>query len=196
MVRSSIRRNSTSSEQCCFQLLGLSPGASKEAINQAYRRLARTHHPDKNNNDPQATRQFQEINNAYRTLIKSDEVRDKYQDEQKTEEKGHQRRWWNRRDRESESTYHSRNSQGAYSTVETNTQYCNIPMNRRRRSRVSQKGKRYRKVANTQITWWWQWFLFLLTGLNSRLFTIIQPLIIICVVIFGLIGILNYLKGH
>ncbi|XP_072021748.1 uncharacterized protein [Amphiura filiformis] len=193
MVRSSIRRNSTSSEQCCFQLLGLSPGASKEAINQAYRRLARTHHPDKNNNDPQATRQFQEINNAYRTLIKSDEVRDKYQDEQKTEEKGHQRRWWNRRDRESESTYHSRNSQGAYSTVETNTQYCNIPMNRRRRSR---KGKRYRKVANTQITWWWQWFLFLLTGLNSRLFTIIQPLIIICVVIFGLIGILNYLKGH
>ncbi|XP_072048419.1 uncharacterized protein [Amphiura filiformis] len=170
MVRSSIRRNSTSSEQCCFQLLGLSPGASKEAINQAYRRLARTHHPDKNNNDPQATRQFQEINNAYKILIKSE-----VQDEQKTEEKGHQRRWWNRRDRESESTYHSRNSQGAYSSVETNTQYCNIPMNRRRRSR---KGKRYRKVANTQITWWW------------------QPLIIICVVIFGPIGILNYLKGH
>ncbi|XP_072021756.1 uncharacterized protein [Amphiura filiformis] len=72
-------RHSSSEQNRCFQVLGLSPGASEEEIQQAYRRLALTHHPDKNNNDPEATRKFQEINNAYRILANS-ETRDASED--------------------------------------------------------------------------------------------------------------------
>lgn len=51
------------------QVLGVSPGASPEELHDAYRRLVKLHHPDRNGGSADATRRFQEIQQAY------DEVR-------------------------------------------------------------------------------------------------------------------------
>jgi molecular chaperone DnaJ len=50
-----------------YGVLGVSRDATQEDIRKAYRRLARAHHPDVNE-DPQAERRFKEINLAYQTL--------------------------------------------------------------------------------------------------------------------------------
>jgi DnaJ-domain-containing protein 1 len=64
----------TSEEASAFRVLGLAPGADPAAIKQAYRRLARSVHPDLH---PQATAEerrslelrFSMINEAYRALV-------------------------------------------------------------------------------------------------------------------------------
>jgi len=50
-----------------YSELGISPGASKEDINQAFRRLAKEWHPDKNKS-PDAEAKFKKINEAKTTL--------------------------------------------------------------------------------------------------------------------------------
>jgi molecular chaperone DnaJ len=50
-----------------YGVLGVRPEASDDEIKKAYRKLAREHHPDVNN-DPEAERRFKEISAAYRTL--------------------------------------------------------------------------------------------------------------------------------
>jgi molecular chaperone DnaJ len=50
-----------------YGVLGVSRDATQEDIKKAYRRLARAHHPDVNE-DPEAERRFKEINLAYQTL--------------------------------------------------------------------------------------------------------------------------------
>ncbi len=50
-----------------YQALGVSRTASQDEIQQAYRKLARKHHPDVNN-DPGAEERFKEINEAYSVL--------------------------------------------------------------------------------------------------------------------------------
>jgi hypothetical protein len=52
-----------------YQVLGVRPGASREELHDAYRRLVKLHHPDRNGGSPESTRRFQEIQQAY------DEVR-------------------------------------------------------------------------------------------------------------------------
>jgi hypothetical protein len=52
-----------------YQVLGVRPGASTEELHDAYRRMVKLHHPDRNNGSPESTRRFQEIQQAY------DEVR-------------------------------------------------------------------------------------------------------------------------
>lgn len=47
-----------------YKILGLSPGASKDDLKRAYRRLANEHHPDKGGN----AETFKEINKAYGLL--------------------------------------------------------------------------------------------------------------------------------
>jgi DnaJ-domain-containing protein 1 len=49
------------------EVLGVSEDADKYKIKLAYRRKAKEHHPDVNNN-PNATKKFQEINDAYEFL--------------------------------------------------------------------------------------------------------------------------------
>jgi molecular chaperone DnaJ len=60
-----------------YQILGVSRNASEKEIKQAYRRLARKHHPDLNPNDKSAEARFKEINAAYEVLS-NPEKRKKY----------------------------------------------------------------------------------------------------------------------
>lgn len=50
-----------------YQVLGVSSGASQQDIKRAFKFCAKTYHPDVNN-DPGATRQFQELVEAYQIL--------------------------------------------------------------------------------------------------------------------------------
>ncbi|RZK16052.1 MAG: J domain-containing protein, partial [Hymenobacter sp.] len=51
-----------------YQVLGVPPAASAEAIKQAYRRLAIQLHPDKHGGDPRYEEQFKAVATAYRIL--------------------------------------------------------------------------------------------------------------------------------
>lgn len=60
-----------------YDVLGLKRGASQKEIKQAYRKLARKHHPDVNPGDKGAEERFKEINSAYEVL-NDPEKRKKY----------------------------------------------------------------------------------------------------------------------
>jgi len=60
-----------------YDTLGLKRSASQKELKQAYRRLARKHHPDVNPGDKAAEQRFKEINSAYEVLSDSDK-RGKY----------------------------------------------------------------------------------------------------------------------
>ena len=51
-----------------YKVLGVEKTATEKEIKQAFRRLARQHHPDVNPNDPKAEERFKEINEAYEVL--------------------------------------------------------------------------------------------------------------------------------
>jgi molecular chaperone DnaJ len=55
-------------EKDFYAVLGLSPGATAADVKKAYRKLARTHHPDANRGDAAAERRFKEIGEAYAVL--------------------------------------------------------------------------------------------------------------------------------
>ena len=58
-------------EQDYYNILGIPASADTQEINRAYRKLAFQYHPDRNQNDPEANRKMQEINEAYATLTDS-----------------------------------------------------------------------------------------------------------------------------
>ena len=51
-----------------YKVLGVNPDASDEEIKQAYRRLAKKYHPDRNPGDAAAAKKMQEINAAYEQI--------------------------------------------------------------------------------------------------------------------------------
>jgi curved DNA-binding protein CbpA len=53
-----------------YEVLGVSRSASREDLHDAYRRLVKLHHPDRNGGSPESARRFQEVQEAY------DRVRD------------------------------------------------------------------------------------------------------------------------
>jgi curved DNA-binding protein len=57
--------------------LGVSKDASSEELKKAYRKLARQHHPDLNPNNPEASKLFQQINEA-NEVLSDPEKRKKY----------------------------------------------------------------------------------------------------------------------
>ena len=61
-----------------YKILGVSPNASDEEIKQAYRRLAKEYHPDRNPGDPEAARKMQEVNAAYEQIKNPDKTQPGY----------------------------------------------------------------------------------------------------------------------
>jgi curved DNA-binding protein len=55
-----------------YSVLGIGKAASDDEIKSAYRRLARRHHPDMNNNDKSSETKFREISEAYEILSDKD----------------------------------------------------------------------------------------------------------------------------
>src|SRR6478736_7872870 len=62
-----------------YQTLGVAKNASEKEIKQAYRKLARKHHPDVNPGDKSAESKFKALNEAYEVL--GDPVKRKKYDE-------------------------------------------------------------------------------------------------------------------
>lgn len=68
-----------------YSTLGVPRGATEKDIRSAFRKLARKHHPDVNDNDPASEEKFKEINEAYTVLSDTDSRRkyDRYGDDWK-----------------------------------------------------------------------------------------------------------------
>ena len=62
-----------------YRILGVAENASADEIKKAYRKLAKTNHPDANPNDAAAAERFKEISEAYSVL--SDEAKRKQYDQ-------------------------------------------------------------------------------------------------------------------
>ena len=60
-----------------YKILGINKNATQDEIRAAYRKLARKHHPDLNQNDKEANKRFQQINEANEVLSDPDK-RKKY----------------------------------------------------------------------------------------------------------------------
>ena len=52
-----------------YRILGVDPTASAEDLHDAYRRLVKLHHPDRNSGSAEATRRFQDIQAAYEEVM-------------------------------------------------------------------------------------------------------------------------------
>ena len=60
-----------------YKVLGVSKDADEATIKKAYRKLARTWHPDQNKGNPEAEERFKEIGEAY-TILSNPEQRQQY----------------------------------------------------------------------------------------------------------------------
>ncbi|MCH7737838.1 MAG: DnaJ domain-containing protein [Chloroflexi bacterium] len=98
-----------------YKTLGVARGASEKDIRGAFRKLARKHHPDVNDNDPASEEKFKEINEAYTVLSDADSRRkyDRYGDEWKHADQFEQ----SSRGRRGRSTYSTMGGGGGRSSI-------------------------------------------------------------------------------
>jgi curved DNA-binding protein CbpA len=54
-----------------YQTLGVRPDATDDEVRAAYRRLVQLHHPDHNRGSADATRRFEEVQQAYATITEA-----------------------------------------------------------------------------------------------------------------------------
>jgi curved DNA-binding protein CbpA len=66
-----------------YQVLGVSRNCSAEQLHDAYRRLVKLHHPDRNGGSPDSTRRFQEIQAAYDEIRRGPRPRAQQQQRQR-----------------------------------------------------------------------------------------------------------------
>ncbi|BCZ45171.1 hypothetical protein psyc5s11_12380 [Clostridium gelidum] len=59
-----------------YKILEISIRATKDDVKKAFRSLAKKYHPDRNVNDENALRKFQEVNEAYEILSNEDSRRE------------------------------------------------------------------------------------------------------------------------
>ena len=52
-----------------YKILGVSKSANINQIKKAYRKLAKEHHPDKNQGDPEAVDRFRDLGEAYEARL-------------------------------------------------------------------------------------------------------------------------------
>lgn len=52
-----------------YEVLGVPHGAADSELRTAYRRLVQLHHPDHNGGSPEATRRFEEVQDAYAEVL-------------------------------------------------------------------------------------------------------------------------------
>ena len=72
-----IHTSAASLAKSYYDVLGVSPDASKDEIKKAYYKLAKKWHPDANKDDPEAAKKFSEAQNAY-DILRDDEKRQRY----------------------------------------------------------------------------------------------------------------------
>jgi len=84
-----------------YNILGVNRSATEREIKQAYRKLARQHHPDVNPGDKSAEEKFKRINEAYEVLSdekkrrKYDKYGDQWQHADQFEQQARQQPGWN-----------------------------------------------------------------------------------------------------
>ena len=66
-----------SQKRDCYEILGIARDASEDQVKKAYRKLARTWHPDRNPGDTAAEAKFKDIGEAY-GVLSDPEQRKKY----------------------------------------------------------------------------------------------------------------------
>jgi DnaJ-class molecular chaperone len=72
-----------------YAILGVKRGATEDEIRQAYRRLAKQHHPDRNPGDKQAEEKFKRVSAAFK-ILSNHETRKRY-DNGEIDESGQER---------------------------------------------------------------------------------------------------------
>ncbi|KAH9223566.1 hypothetical protein DL95DRAFT_379558 [Leptodontidium sp. 2 PMI_412] len=65
---SAVRRSGSDVPQNHYETLQVSPGATPAEVKKSFYNLSKTHHPDRNPNDPEASSRFVAISDAYATL--------------------------------------------------------------------------------------------------------------------------------
>ena len=96
-----------------YKILGIDKSATAKDIKNAYRKLARKHHPDLNPNDKDAQKNFQQINEA-NEVLSDPEKRKKYDE--------YGENWQHAEEFEKQKQYNQQSS-GSRRTSRSGTQY-------------------------------------------------------------------------
>ncbi len=104
-----------------YKILNISMNATDAEIKKAFRTLAKKYHPDRNPDDKEALRKFQEVNEAYEILSKEDS-RKKY-DNDRANFKGNNKDENNKSSKNSKAKNDNKKYQGKGDSIENLNKY-------------------------------------------------------------------------